>query len=269
MHESPVNQAAGLLGLSRSSAPRMMAMVGHGDTKAELPLLWRLCWTLSDMGYPVTVLDATTFETDANPGLAQRLGDTYWHGGTATDAPAWDIIPSGRAIQSMCGNPSPQSYCQEKLGQLFPHEAIVVLYSRVEWLIPLLSGSGVAPLLAVSSNRASLLSSYQALKRLLINGKLQPTIASMEPQSREEAEFTATDAGVTSLAECAKNFLGYEVNADRFGAAGSGLHANTDMQRLALRLIESAVLLGADSTSVEQRVISNHLLGMDRFVGSH
>lgn len=269
MHESPANQAAGLMGLSRPSAPRMMAMVGHGDTQSELPLLWRLCWTLSDMGYPVTVLDATTFETDANPGLAHRLGDTYWHSATATDAPAWDIIPAGRAIQSMCGAPSPQSSSHGALGQLFPRETIVVLYSRVEWLIPLLGGCGIAPLLAVSPNRASLLSSYQALKRLLINGKLKPTIVSMEPQSREEADFTSTETGVASLAECAKNFLGYEVNAIHIAAAADNPRTNADLQRLALRMVESAVLLGADSTTMEQRVISNHLLGMDRFVGSH
>ncbi len=269
MHESPANQAAGLLGLSRPSAPRMMAMVGHGDAKSELPLLWRLCWTLSDMGYPVTVLDATTFETDANPGLAHRLGASYWHGGTATDAPAWDIIASGRAIQSMCGENSPQTNSQAALGQLFPRETIVILYSRVEWLIPLLGGCGVAPLLAVSPNRASLLSSYQALKRLLINGKLKPTIASMEPQSREEADFASTEVGVASLAECAKNFLGYEVNAIHLAATGTDPHSNADLQRLALRMIESAVSLGGDSTTMEQRVITNHLLGMDRFVGSH
>jgi hypothetical protein len=269
MHESPVNQAAGLMGLSRHSAPRMMAMVGHGDTQSELPLLWRLCWTLSDMGYPVTVLDATTFETDANPGLAHRIGDAYWRGGTTTDAPAWDIIASGKAIQSMCGAPSPQSHSHEALGQLFPRETIVILYSRVEWLIPLLGGCGVAPLLAVSPNRASLLSSYQALKRLLINGKLKPTIASMEPQSRVEADFTRTGAGVASLAECAKNFLGYEVNAVHIAATADSPHTNSDLQRLALRMIESAVVLGAHSTTMEQRVISNHLLNMDRFVGSH
>ncbi len=269
MHESPINQASGLLGLSRPSAPRMMAMVGHGDPKAELPLLWRLCWTLSDMGYPVTVLDATTFETDATPGLAHRMGEPYWHGGTAADAPAWDIIPAGRAIQAMCGVPSPQPHCHDVLGQLFPRETIVILYSRVEWLIPLLGGCGATPLLAVSPNRASLLSSYQALKRLLINGKLRPTIASMEPQSRDEADFTSEEAGVASLGECAKNFLGYEVNSVHIAANGDSPHNNADMQRLALRLVESAVLLGVDSTTLEQQVISNHLLCMDRFVGSH
>lgn len=269
MHEAPVNQAAGLLGLSRPFAPRMMAMVSHGDTQSELPLLWRLCWTLSDMGYPVTVLDATTFETDANPGLAHRLGDAYWHGGGATDAPAWDIIAAGRAIQSMCGGDSPQSDSHEVLGQLFPRETIVILYSRTEWLIPILGGCGVAPLLAVSPNRASLLSSYQALKRLLINGKLRPTIASMEPQSREEADFSSSDVGVASLAECAKNFLGHEVNAIHIAATADNPQTNADLQRLALRMIESAISLGSDSTTMVQRVISNHLLDMDRFVGSH
>lgn len=269
MHESTVNQAAGLLRLSRPSAPRMIAMVSHGDTQSELPLLWRLCWTLSDMGYPVTVLDATTFETDANPGLAHRLGDAYWHGSTPTDVPAWNIIASGRAVQSMCGAPSAQSHCHDALGQLFPHDTIVILYSRVEWLIPLLGGCCVAPLLAVSPNRESLLSSYQALKRLLINGKLKPTIASMEPQSREEADFTSTEVGVASLAECAKKFLGYEIKAVHIGATVDNSHTHTDLQQLALRMVESAVLLGADSTTMEHRVISNHLLDMDKFVGSH
>jgi hypothetical protein len=269
MHESTVNQAAGLMGLLRPSAPRMMAMVAHGDTKAELPLMWRLCWTLSEMGYPVTVLDATTFETDANPGLAHRLGDSYWHGGAATDAPAWDIIPAGRAIQAMCGTPSPRPQRHLALGQLFPRDTIVILYSRVEWLIPLICGFGVSPLLAVSPNRASLLSSYQALKRLLINGNIQPTIASMEPQSHEEADFTSNEVGVASLGECAKNFLGYDVNAVHIAATGDNLHDSADMQRLALRLVESAALLSTHSESVGQLVSSDHLLYLDRSVGSH
>ena len=270
MREFPANQAAGLQGLIQASGPRMMAMVSHGDEKAELPLLWRLCWSLADLGYAVTVLDATTFESDNNPGLDQLLENAYWHSGAHLDAPAWTVIPSGKAIQKLCTPPLRQSLNLRRLGNLFAHDGVVILYSRAEWLVPMVGESGVAPLLAVSPEKTSLLTSYRAMKRLLINGKLEPTIVNLVPQSADDGAAMKQDHTTTaSLAACAKNFLEYEVKAINLPASGGEENSTAAVQRLALRLMESAVALCPDSATMEQRVASNHLLNMDRFAGSH
>lgn len=270
MHELPANQAAGLQGLVQPSGARLMAMVSHGDEKAELPLLWRLCWSLADLGYAVTVLDATTFESDSNPGLHQLLDNAYWHSGAHLDAPAWTVVPSGKGIQDLCSPPIDQSHNLQRLGTLFAHDSVVILYSRAEWLVPLMGDSGVAPLLAVSPDKTSLLTSYLALKRLLMNGKLEPTIVNMLPQSSDDgAAAYRHRANAASLGDCAKNFLNYDVKAITLTASGGDDRSNAAIQRLALWLMESALPFGPDSATMEQQVASNYLSGMDRFAGSH
>ena len=73
MLDQPINQAAGLLDLAIVPAPKLIAMVSHGDEQVELPLLLQLCNALVGFGQPVTVLDGTVLETPDNPGLAQLL----------------------------------------------------------------------------------------------------------------------------------------------------------------------------------------------------
>lgn len=269
MHESPINQAAGLQGLIQPCGPRIMAMVNHGDEQAELPLLWRLCWTLADLGYTITVLDATTFESDGNPGLDHLLENPYWQNEARLEAPAWTVVPSGKAIQNLCAAPSNQAQNLRRLGQLFARDSVVILYSRAEWLVPIIGHCGVTPLIAISPAKASLLTSYRALKRLLINGRLEPTIVNVV-QPAHDAPPTLSDAsssGAASLLECARNFLNYDTKAINLPAHDE--HASGAMQRLALRLMESAVSLGSDSATIGQLLANQHLTGMDRFAGSH
>lgn len=268
MLECPVNQAAGLIGLVMPSAPRMIAMVSHGDEQAELPLLWRLCWTLAELGYAVTVLDATTLESDANPGLDQLLGNAYWRGAENQDAPAWTVIPSGKGIQDLCALPASRTQRQHRLGDLFHQESIVILYSRVEWLVPILGESGVEPLLALSTSKTSLLTSYLALKRLLINGKLEPTIVNLTPEPKRTTSVKPV-AGSSSLADCARNFLGYEVKAINIPASTSEDLTCRAIQRLALQLMENALSLSTDFSPMAGMSPGPRLSSVDRFTGRH
>jgi hypothetical protein len=268
MHESPANQGAGLLGLARPSGPRMMAMVSHGDEKAELPLLWRLCWTLADYGYAVTVLDATSLESDANPGLIHMQENTFWQCGKQLDSPAWAVIPSGRGIQGLCSKPTQGTQNLHRLAHLFPQESVVILYSRAEWVVQLMENSNVEPLLAVSQVKTSLLSSYQALKRLVIHGKLEPTVVNLVQDSGGRAGAYVSASSV-NLGDCARNFLGYEVNAINIPTVSREDHSTSAIQRLALRLLESALVLSEDWAPSIHRNMQKHSFGADRLARSH
>ncbi len=240
------NQASGLIGLGCQPSPRLVAMVSHGDERAELPLLWQLCLSLVNFGYSVTVLDATTAESDTNPGLEQLLENALWSDGSKCDTPAWTVLPCANGIQTLLEGPDASSQNLHQLGPLLPAEGIVVLYCKVEWMAALIGDSHVEPLLAVTPVKTSLLTSYIALKRLLITGKLRPTIVNMlqEPNLFVSAQQSPTSAG---LSECAKKFLGHELKTLDIVEQQADAAPCQEVQRLALRLLESAVPLGATS----------------------
>lgn len=263
MLEHVTNQASGLLGLIPPPAPRFIAMVSHGDEQAELPLLWRLCLALVNYGYSVTVLDATTCESETNPGLEQLLDDFHTGGVSHAELTEWAVLPAARAIHGMCTRPEKKSEHLQHIGRLFPQYGVVILYSRAEWIVSLMGGCAVDPLLAVSPTRSSLLTGYQALKRLLLNGKLQPTIVNVQTEQ-------AARSGVTNLGECARSFLGYETRSITITTSAGEEPPYGEMQRLALRLLESAMPLnfrnlmpmaGDATMEVYQQV--------DNFAGSH
>jgi hypothetical protein len=268
MLEHHANQAAGLLALGSRNGPRMLAVVSHGDEQAELPLLWQLCLALVNFGYAVTVLDGTTQESDANPGLLELLDNAHWHDNTNRDNPAWMVLPAGRGIQSLCALHSPRIHSLQQLGHLFPQEGVVVLYCKVEWMTPLIAGTGIEPLLAVSQTRTSLITSYLALKRLLIAGKLRPTIVNMI-QDPPLAPSAAEQPTSTSLSECAKRFLGQDVKALNIVEQLNEESQNEDVQRLALRLMENALPMASVDVPGAVNAPVAHFGQVDHFAGSH
>ena len=75
-------------------------------------------------------------------------------------------------------------------------------------LTPLIKGSQIRPLLAMSAAKTSLLTTYLALKRLLLKAKVEPTIVNMVDPSKPAQAHSTTP---TSLSDCAKYFLNYDV----------------------------------------------------------
>jgi hypothetical protein len=258
MLDGAFTQAAGLMGLAPQEGPRMMSLVSHGDERAELPLLWQLCWALSDSGYTVTVLDATTMETDEKPGLNHLLDHRCWQPSDNPYAPSWTIIPSAHGIHSLAHQ---ELYRLETLGELFSHEGIVVLYGKAELLVPLLSGTGASPLLALTASKASLLTSYLALKRLLVHGRMAPTVVNV--MQNGEGSIEAASRAAMSLGDCAKHFLDYEVHALNIANPAEEERCNETMRRLALRMLETAVPL----TPTAPR--APHFVNHGTFAGAH
>jgi len=268
MLEYSTNQASGLLGLGCQPGPRLIAMVSHGDEQAELPLLWQLCLALVNFGYSVTVLDATTCESDANPGLEQLLDDAHWHDDDVRDTAAWTVLPASQGVQNLCGVHASKLQNLRQLGHLFPADGIVILYCKVEWMIALIRDCSVEPLLAVSPMRTSLLTSYLALKRLLITGKLKPTIVNMI-QDQNSGSAAAQPSVSAGLSECAKKFLGHDVKALDIKEQSEDSPLYGDIQRLALRLLESAVVLGTGYLPIGTSGRAAHAAPFDRPAGRH
>lgn len=267
MHEKPINQAAGLLELAKPPAPRLMAVVSHGDEQSELPLLWRLCAALVDFGYSVTVLDGTTRESEANPGLEQYLENGYWTSDNKLDVPAWTIIPSGAGLRTLGGMADSQGQTFAYLHQLFQNEGIVLMYDSADCLVPLLYDTGISPLLVLTPLRSSLITSYRSLKHLLLNGRLEPTI--VEVAHRQGAPAGAKLGNVaSSLTECAKNFLGYGLTALQIEAPLDDDRPCVDIQNLALRMLENTLQLHSDLESRTPQAGSFGSASIQR-VGSH
>ncbi|MES2949711.1 MAG: hypothetical protein V4858_14305 [Pseudomonadota bacterium] len=246
----------------------MIAVVSHGDEQAELPLLWQLCQALVNFGYSVTVLDATCSESESNPGLEQLLDNSQWSGDGAHDTPAWAVLPSAKGIQNLCAPHGAPFQGLLQLGHKFPPEGIVVLYCKVEWMIPLVGACSIEPLLAVSPVRTSLLTSYIALKRLLITGKLKPTIINMtqDSASASVAPLQSVSAG---LNDCAKKFLGHELKTLDIPEQPSDAPLYGEIQRLALRLLESSVALSVGHGPMRTASRATHIGPSGFSAGSH
>lgn len=246
----------------------MVAVVSHGDEQAELPLLWQLCQALVNFGYSVTVLDATCAESESNPGLAQLLDNSLWPDEGARDAPAWAVLPSTLGIQTLCASQETGSPNLRRLGHLFPAEGIVVLYCQADSMVALIGECNIEPLLAVSASRASLLTSYIALKRLLITGKLRPTIINMILDTDPASTLPAQSASI-GLSECARRFLECEVKTLTITEQTGDTPHDGDIQRLALRLLESAVALAVDKGPMRAIKRAAHFVPSGLSAGSH
>ena len=244
MPELLAHQASGLVGLADGAGPQLIAVVSHGSSGLEQPILWQLCAALSQAHYPVTVLDATTRESADNPGLQQLLD--YRFGTAAFDSPAPEctVVPCALGIRQLEDTRQLQG-----IGHLFAPNTTLILYASSTILASLLPDSGVTPLMCVSWDRESVLSGYLALKRLLLQARLEPLflnmIDGMYPQKQ------GVRIGVPeSLAVCARNFLGYAPTAITIDSARSDQQRSNQARQLGLRLLERALPLHLGSSGL-------------------
>jgi hypothetical protein len=250
MLDHPINQAAGLLDLAVSHYPKLVAMVSHGDEQVELPLLLQLCTALVGFGTPVTVLDGTVLETPENPGLAQLLDYSMASSG-ATDAPSWAILPARLGLQTLASGRTTGLHSLADTGNLFSQDSVVLVYSTAQTLAQLLRGSSVRPVLAVSDAKTSLLTSYLALKRLLLKGTLEPTIVNVV-DNVQAPPLHEPNRMPNSLANCAKFFLNYQVNALNVSVTNTDERPSASVGRLALSLLENALPLESSWSSAHR-----------------
>jgi hypothetical protein len=236
MLEPCVNQAAGLSGLARHAGPRLIALASHGQQQGELPLLWSLCTTWVDLGLSVLVLDGHSPESSTNPGLLQLISAPLRQMPGDQEPPPWKILPAARGLDWLAD----VGFDSQMLAELFQHFGVVVVYAAAPRLAVLLKGSGLAPLLVVPPLKSASLTAYQALKQLLLNAGLQPTVAHIDlPVS----PFQTLPTPGQTLQDCARSFLGLTLRPLRLNALASTTQSDEEITRLALQLLENAVML--------------------------
>ena len=247
MHDASASQAAGLQSIACPAAARLVAIVHHCERSDELPLLWELCAAIAGLGYSLALLDACSTESGANPGLAQMLECNFGpHDALETTTP-WAIYPAAQGLQQLQGLGQSPTRTLQQLGALLPGFGVVVLYAPGEVVAWLLADTGTEPLVVLPGGGAAMLSAYQALKQLLLDGALKPTIASLNP------DFLPDNPGrllapIRTVQACAANFLGFSPDATTISCGGNAQSGTAASERLALRLLEGAVQLPTNST---------------------
>jgi len=260
------HQGFSLRSMALEALPQVVAMASHGDQQGELPLLWDLCSTYTGLGYQVAVVDATTAESEDNPGLAQLLDHAYWPAGDGCDHPAWPVLPAALGLKRLGTGANHRSHPLMQLTGAFQNYNVVLVYARAEALLALLTDSSVTPLLAVSSVGMSRVTAYQALKLLLLNGKLRPTIVSMVHASAPNFSSMSRDL-CKNLRQCAMTFLGHELDTVTVQVQRLEEHMfSSDMHTLALRLLENAMPLHRPSTLAASPLLTG---SNEKMLGSH
>ncbi len=238
MLETCLNQAAGLQALALQTTSRLIAVTSHGQQQGELPLLWSLCSAWVELGLPVAVLDGQTRESPQNPGLMQLLDDPQSHLTYAQEPVSWSVVPATLGFERLSGYEFPN----EVLGNLFANYDVVLIYASASTITKLLKNSAASPLLLVAPLATSSLSAYQAIKQLLLDAKLRPTVANIALTSHAQAAMT-TSSPVQHLQNCAMTFLSYRLDPIPIRAAVTDDRSQDDINRLALQLLENAVPL--------------------------
>lgn len=236
------NQGMGLHSIRTHNAPRILTVASHADAGCEWPLLWSLCSSWTTLGYGVTVLDGTVDETPEHPGLAQLLASTLSATeGSLTPPAPWRIYPARQGLEALCASPDTEpQVLLDALGAVFHSRDVVVLFVPVDTVVTRLPKHGLNTLLAVMPQTASVLSAYQALKLILQNTLLQPSIISVLEGS---ASLSAAQIVNKSLQECAMNFLGHQLHTMTISSSPQQEHDCVHEARdLALRLLETATL---------------------------
>ena len=236
MLEHGINQAAGLQGMALQMSPKLVAFASHGNQQGELPLLWSLCTTWVDMGLPVVVLDGHASESDQNPGLVHLMTDPMGHVPEDQDTVAWSVLPAAVGLADLAGI----GFNPDALGDCFRKFALVVLYANANVLSMLLKDRDLSPLLVVTPLKVSSLTAYQAMKQLLLEAGLHPTVANIAVGSSKTAGMTEP---IQNLQDCAMSFLGLTVKPITVSAANTGEASHHEITRLALQLLENAVFL--------------------------
>ena len=244
MLDTSADQGESLRRIAPQAAWSVIAMVTRGDTATELPLLWHICTALQSFSLRITVLDATSAETEDNPGLQNLLDHAHWLEDAAPDAPPCHVVPAREGLSRLALQTRQNSAMShpplQSLSHLFRSCDLVVVYADAQLLATLLLGSQVRPLLTVTPRRASIVGAYQNFKKLLLQAELVPLIASVVTAPFKNAELMATSTG-RALQNCAHRHLDCQTDFMTVRSFPQQHARWDDAHQIALRLMASAI----------------------------
>lgn len=243
MLDTSFHQGAGLHSFTPQSELRVLAVASQGQAESGLETLWQLCASLQRLGYPVVVLDGTTYEKEASPGLHHLLRQAPWHDGASLNlgaiASSLAVIPAAKGLPELTR--MAQANDAPPLQGLLPYfraYGLLVLHAPASVLGPLLTHTATTPLVVMPPGAAGVLTSYKYLKQIALHAGLPCTVAAVL-QGNSATERSKAAGALRTLQQCADRHLGGRIRTTALSA-----HNGQDMQRLALQLLENAGTIG-------------------------
>ncbi len=244
MPDMVLHQGASLHCDTPDAGLRLLAVLSQPHADA-LDTLWQVCAQLQRLGYPVIVLDGTSAESDATPGLAHLLAQGAWGNGALPAMPGGDalslaVLPALHGLAALQGDAPGRVQALAPLHTLFRSYALVVLHAPVAVLASaLLEGLSTTPLLVLQPGSEGVLDGYRQLKQLALHTGLNARVASVAQPHDAAQERQARDA-LHAVSACAARHLGQHMGTTLLQRGNAA-----DLQQLALQLLESAGTLQA------------------------
>lgn len=254
MLDQSLSQGADLYAPPVPESTRLIAVASHGDIDGERLLLWNLCATLLDTeNTSVVVLDGTSAESPNDPGLTAmlRLGHRPMVSDRSHERCL--VVPSAEGLQRLCTASELPIKPLQRLGGVLQDAGLVIIYAKTDTLMALLQDSQAEFLLPVFPTNSSSITAYQALKRMLSNAGLRPTIVAVDRESKMGVGNDYHDV-VGNLQDCAMYFLGHKLNVVTLPT--DRRHLSSAMQRGMTRLLHGATTLQQHSSASAWRPLS-------------
>ncbi len=252
MFEAGLDQSAGLRRQMPQPVLRLVPVIRHSSGEPELRLLWQLCQGFVEQGLSVAVLDTDSPETDETPGLLQILSDQCSPSEVADLALPWTIVPAALGWRELTRTGQLDAHGRETLGEHFSPFGMLLAYGSAARLGPALANTGVRPLVPVAPEPRHMLSAYQAMKVLMEQALLMPSVAIMVTEPTQTVVMRALQARKT-LQNCFTRHMGCYLDSMTVKSFTDDEVAGRDIQMLALRLMENAIPLGAAPASLLHR----------------
>ncbi len=239
--ETARDQGSGLRQLIPGRILRLGGLVAQGDQDTELPLLLRLCDILHDMGHDLAVLDATTAESAAAPGLSGLLDGSF----DPRDLAAAQDFPAGLTVLPAAGGMatlrSGDKTALARLSRACRAYDMVLIYGGAQLFAALAPHCLIQPALGCAPDPNGVLTTYKSL-RTLVAVNIVPAVATVVTRPG-----MATAAGALAarenLRQCVLDRLGRQIDVLRVRVVADGGAPDAEARRLALRLFEGAATL--------------------------
>ena len=206
MLESVWHQGTGLHWQGAQSSLQVLPVVPSGDN-ADATALWMALAHLQQQGYPVVVMDGTEQESPAAPGLQDMLQPRQGYAFTTLAADIANplsvaTVPAARGMVQLQHKASISG--ERPLDLLYRYvrnHALVVLWAPAQLLAGMITGCQQVPIQLVPAQSRNVVSSYRALKQMLMGCGQMPRLVAMRP-----ADY-GLDPILKSVSQCAQRHL--------------------------------------------------------------